>query len=103
MDDFPEDLAIRVRGICKTYKLGVINRATLRDELLYRLMRLRGRDPKDVMGRVGGRELDEPGLFRALDDVSFDVRKGETVGLIGRNGAGKSTMLKILSRITTPT
>ena len=103
MDDFPEDLAIRVRGLGKTYRLGVINRATLRDELVYRLLRLRGCDPKDSMGRVGGRELAEPGLFRALDDVSFDVRKGETVGLIGRNGAGKSTMLKILSRITTPT
>ena len=105
MEDFdlPEDLAIRVQGVGKTYRLGVINPKTFRDELLYRFLRLQGKDARARLARIGSRARMEPGQFDALDDVSFDVKKGETVGLIGSNGAGKSTILKILARITTPT
>lgn len=101
--DFPSDLAIRVRGISKDYRLGVINRKTFRDELHYRWLRFLGRDPRQSFGKIGSKRLEGNGVFHALDHVSFDIRKGETVGLIGRNGAGKSTTLKILSRITSPT
>ncbi len=85
------DLAISVRGLCKAYTLtrNVQRHSTLAETMLHRL-----RDP------FGKRQSE---TFRALSDVSFDVQKGEVIGIIGSNGAGKSTLLRIISRITEPT
>ncbi|MCL4486509.1 MAG: ABC transporter ATP-binding protein [Chloroflexi bacterium] len=89
------DLAIHVENLGKRYKIGALQKRhdTLRDALAGAFKRL----------NVPTLERSNDAHIWALKDVSFDVKRGEVVGIIGRNGAGKSTLLKILSRITKPT
>jgi lipopolysaccharide transport system ATP-binding protein len=90
------DIAIRVRGLGKQYRIGGGNRGPYRSlrESISDVFQLPFRRPASTA---------EETSFWALNNVSFDIRRGEAVGVIGRNGAGKSTLLKILSRITEPT
>ena len=98
------DVAIRVENLSKEYRIGGKQDAykTLRDTLTHAFSSPFRRASKLLRGQAtGAAELDES--IWALKEVSFEVKRGEVIGIIGRNGAGKSTLLKILSRITEPT
>lgn len=88
---------IEVNHISKKYRIGVEQKyLTLRDSIVSSLSKFIPSDKKEDNSLKSGE-------FWALKNVSFEVNQGEVLGIIGKNGAGKSTILKILSRITPPT
>ncbi len=80
---------IEVAHLTKEYRLGAMQ--GLKQTLL------------NSAARLTGKKVEAPPLFKALDDVSFSIEPGEVVGIIGHNGAGKSALLKMLAKISTPT
>ncbi len=86
------DIAIKVENLSKCYQIYEQPRDRLKQFVMPRLQRGLGKQPKQYY-----RE------FWALKDVSFEVKKGETVGIIGRNGSGKSTLLQIICGTLNPT
>lgn len=86
------DIAIKVQNLSKCYHIYDNPRDRLKQFVAPRLQRLTWQNPKQYF-----RE------FWALKDVSFEIKKGETVGIIGRNGSGKSTLLQMICGTLTPT
>ncbi len=96
-----EQLAIKIKGLKKQYRLGQIGGGTLTADLQSWWARVRGKE--DPNSKIGTDQRLIGQTFMALNGIDLEIKQGEALGIIGGNGAGKSTMLKILSRITAPT
>jgi lipopolysaccharide transport system ATP-binding protein len=86
------DTAIKVEGLAKLYKIGATKSGSLRESLSRKFSLFSNKTDTTTNSD-----------YWALHDVSFEIKRGEAIGIIGKNGAGKSTLLKLLSRITEPT
>lgn len=96
-----ENCVIKTENLSKEYRLGVIGSGTLRHDLQSWYARKRGKE--DPNQKIGTNTYSDKDSFLALDSLSVEINRGERVGIIGANGAGKSTFLKLLSRVTSPT
>ena len=96
-----KEIAIQLSGVKKMYKLGQIGGGTLQGDLQSWWARVRGKE--DPNSKIGSDQRSNGKTFMALNGIDLTVYKGEALGIIGGNGAGKSTMLKLLSRVTAPT
>ena len=94
---------LEIQNVSKQYKLG--GKRIRRTENFRELLQRAARAPIRALRERANDSIAKEELysFWALKDVTFDVKQGDVVGILGRNGAGKSTILKILSRITSPT
>lgn len=94
------EVAIQLSGVKKQYRLGQIGGGTLQRDLQSWWAKVRKKEDPNL--KIGQEQRLVGETFMALNGIDLTIYQGEAVGIIGGNGAGKSTMLKLLSRVTAP-